>query len=508
MALLGCGASSQIGIPKTTVVRETQLAGDSVEVIPGQEYQAGWLHRVFFGDHYRDLWTSAVKVKVLDMKHFAGGLTPVEAGGGFQTKSLRFAGADGKLYKFRSVNKDPKAILPVELQKTFAADVAQDHISTSNPAGALIVDELSGATGVPRLHPQLVLLPDDPQLGEFRASFGGLLGIFETYPDDGFLGSTKIQNALKMFAAMEEDSEDRPDAVAYLNARLLDLFVGDWDRHVKQWKWARFENENGRKTWLPIPMDRDQAFVRLDGLLPWMADMSVTQFENFYEHFNDIYALTFSGRYLDRRILVDFDKRTWDSVVTTFLTHVTDDVIKHSVRALPPEYYEIDGARLENALISRRDEFREAADTYYQQLASFVDVHFSDKREYVEVSRLESGDVDVAAWRRDKDTGGKKDDPPVYHRLFRRAETREIRLYMLGGDDKVVISGNVPRSIIVRVDGGKGDDEFIDDSVVHGVLWGFLFFIPQADHMTYFYDHSGDNNIVEGPGSSFDKSKE
>jgi hypothetical protein len=126
----------------------------------------------------------------------------------------------------------------------------------------------------------------------------------------------------------------------------------------------------------------------------------------------------------------------------------------------------------------------------------------------VEVSRLESGDVDVAAWRREKDTGGKKDDPPVYHRLFRRAETREIRLYMLGGDDKVVISGNVPRSIIVRVDGGKGDDEFIDDSVVHGVLWGFLFFIPQADHMTYFYDHSGDNNIVEGPGSSFDKSKE
>ncbi len=497
-----------MGIPRTSVALNGRLQDDSVEVVPGPEYEAGWLHRVFFGNHYRDLWTSPVRVKILNLKTFAGGLKPVEAGGGFQTKSLRFAGADGKLYKFRSVNKDPKAILPVELQNTFAADLAQDHISTSNPAGALIVDKLAGAVGVPRLHPQLVLLPDDPDLGEFRATFGGLLGIFETYPDDGFLGSAKIQNALKMFGAMEDDSEDRPDSRAYLTARLLDLLVGDWDRHVKQWKWARFEKENGRKTWLPIPMDRDQAFVRLDGVFPWIADMSVTQFENFYEHFNDIYALTFSGRHLDRRLLVDLDKPTWDSVVTVFLSRLTDEVIKEAVRALPAEYYEKDGARIEHALISRRDEFRDATDTYYQQLANFVDVYFSDKREYVEVIRLKSGDVDITAWRRDKETSDKKDDPPVYHRLFRTDETREIRLFMLGGDDKVVISGDVPRSIIVRVDGGKGDDELVDESVVHGVLWGFVFFIPQADHMTYFYDHSGDNHVVEGSGSSFDKSKE
>ena len=51
----------------------------------------------------------------------AGGLTATQRGGGEQTKSLRFKGADGREYQFRSLDKDPVAALPPELRTTAAA---------------------------------------------------------------------------------------------------------------------------------------------------------------------------------------------------------------------------------------------------------------------------------------------------------------------------------------------------------------------------------------------------
>jgi hypothetical protein len=510
--LCACGTTEPYtGIAKTPLVAGS-ATDHTVKVIPGPEYEAGWLHRFFFGDHYRDVWTRPVDVAVLDLANEHGGLLPLEAGGGFQTKSLRFRGGDGRYYKFRSVDKNPRAVLPLELRETVAADIAQDHISTSHPCAALIVDELCRATGVPHLNSRLVYLPESTLLGEFREGFGGLLGILEEYPEDaedslgGFLGATKIRNTLRMFEEMDENSEDRPDPVSFLKARFLDIFVGDWDRHVKQWKWAEFRKE-GRKTWLPIPMDRDQAMVRLDGLLPSVAEMSITQFTHFSGSGPDVYKLTFSGQYLDRRLLTGLEKHVWDSVAAAFVNGLTDETIERAVLRLPQEYYGIDGERLVRALTSRRDSFHKTAEEFYLLLAGYVDIHLSDKREYVEVQRHSDGSVEVSAWRRDRETGGLRSDRPVFHRVFTHGETEEIRLYLLGGDDRLTVSGEAPCSITVRVVGGKGDDEMVDRSRVDGMLLGFIPFASSARSMTYFYDHQGENSFQGTDGMCIDQEK-
>ena len=69
-------------------------------VIPGKNYDAGVIHGFFFGSHWRDVWTTPVKVGVINLSKYGGGLTPTEKGGGLQTKALKFKGADGKEYKF------------------------------------------------------------------------------------------------------------------------------------------------------------------------------------------------------------------------------------------------------------------------------------------------------------------------------------------------------------------------------------------------------------------------
>jgi len=112
------------------------------------------------GHRYRDLWTTPIEVEVLDLSRFAGGLTPLRAGGGHQTKSLRMASGDGRQFTFRSVDKDPSVLLPEPLLGTFVQEIMQDYMSSGHPAGALVAAPLLEATGVLHAEPKLVLMPD------------------------------------------------------------------------------------------------------------------------------------------------------------------------------------------------------------------------------------------------------------------------------------------------------------------------------------------------------------
>jgi hypothetical protein len=125
-------------------------------VVPGAHYRAGPLHRFIFGEHYRSLWMAPLPAEVLDLRAFSGGLTPRRKGGGLQTKTLRLQGADGRRWKFRSVDKDPSAVLPPELRDTFVDAIVQDQISAAHPAGPLVVDALSAAAGVAYVPHRLV----------------------------------------------------------------------------------------------------------------------------------------------------------------------------------------------------------------------------------------------------------------------------------------------------------------------------------------------------------------
>ena len=189
-----------------------------VTVIPGKEYEAGWLHRLFFGDHWRDLWTTPLKVEVLDLNNFGGGLTPIEKGGGYQTKSLRLKSKDGTIWKFRSINKDPKKVLPEELQESLVADILQDQISTSNPLAPLIVAPILDSLNILQVKPKVILMPDDEKLGEFREEFANLLGMIEIHPQEaeeggpGFENADKVSGTYKLLEKIEEERDHKVNA--------------------------------------------------------------------------------------------------------------------------------------------------------------------------------------------------------------------------------------------------------------------------------------------------------
>ena len=476
-------------------------------VIPGKEYDRGGLHRLIYGGLWRDLWGTEIEVPYLDLERTEGGLTPVKVGGGRQTTSLRLKGANGREYKFRSVNKEFSSVLPNALQETFVDNVLQDMISAQHPVGALVAAPLHDAVGVLNATPNLNVRPDDPRLGEYPEEFAGMLGMIEEHPNEGaddnpgFLGYTKIVGDKKIYDKLLEDNHNHIDHIDYLKVRLVDMLIGDWSRHIDQYRWAG-EEEGEENYWRPIPRDRDMAFARYNGILPWLAAEGVPEIEGTGEDYPDIENLTWTGKTLDRRFLVPISREAWDSTTAFVLSRLTDQVIDEAVHRMPKEMYEQAGEELAGILRSRRDELPEASEEFFELIHEQSDLWGSDDNEYVEIYRLNDDRVRVAFYRRDQKTG-EKDGSPYLDHTFDRSQTDEIRISLLGGDDKTVVMGEVNSSITVKIDGGEGTDEFVDDSKVNGYFWFTP--IPDAETSTYFIDSDDDSRFALGPGTRLDR---
>ena len=397
-----------------------------VEVVtPGPGYGAGWFRRLLLGEQWRDLWTTPVEVPVLDLQGFDGGLRPQRRGGGLQTRNLRLKSGNGHAWVFRSVDKDVSGLLDPDTRASIFGDILQDLTSTIHPGAALVVPPFLDAAGVMHAHPQLAVMPDDPELGEFRAMFVGMLGLLEERDEASEVGVDKLKTTLDVFVRLETRPKDEVDSRNYLRARLVDVLVGDWDRHLDQWRWARFD-EDGRTVWRPIPRDRDQAFSRFGGILPSVAEYYTKQLAGFGESYPPMDKLTFSGRFTDRRFLVWLDRGTWESETADLVGKITDEVISNAVRQLPSAMYAKGGAELERLLRARRDGLVAASRDYYRLLASQVDLRAAEG-ETIRVRREPQGTVEVST--------------PRLRRVFVSEETSELRVYTPRGG-RVVDEGS------------------------------------------------------------------
>lgn len=470
------------------------FAQDSVSVVPGAEFEAGWLHRLVFGSAWRDLWTTPVQVEIIDMESLAPGLHGIRADEQPESSSLRFRGGGGEEYEFKPFDKDPQNVLDPLLLKSVTESAAADLVATTNPVSALVASSLLEAAGRRHVAPELAQLPDDERLAEFREAFKNRAGILEKHP-----AVREMASSYELFKRLDEDHRNRVDARAYLQERLMDVLLGDWDRGFDRWQWRK--NVQGATTWwLPLPESRDQAFCRYNGIVGWYAAQQISQIESCSESYPWIADLTWSGRHADRRFLSSLERGAWDSITNAIYESLTDEAIESAARKLPPEMYAKEGENLTRTLKSRRDMFKDASSEFYDNLARFVDVWASDKNEYAEIERLNNDSVRVSLFKRDKETGGAQ-GVPFFQRTFVRRETREIRLYLQGGDDFAIVKGNAEGSIPLRIIGGEGSDELADSSTVRGSLLGVLP-IKTSRTSTYFYENDRKAEFIYGSSTS------
>ncbi|MFT2007850.1 hypothetical protein ACMA1I_04180 [Pontibacter sp. 13R65] len=470
-----------------------QPAGDSAWVVAGRHYDRNFLYKAIWGEHNRHIWTTPVKVPVFNLHQVAGGLQVIKRGGGYQTSSFHLQDSAGRFYAFRSIDKDPVHVLSKFWQSTFVTNIVRDQTSAANPYGMLLVPPLAEAVGVWHTNPKVFYVSaQDTSFGDFSPQVQGRLFMLEEKfkgPADilpNFTGTVDFVDSDEALRLRFTSNRYHFDQRAFAKARLLDLLLGDWDRHKGQWDWA--VTRQGKDTiFKPIPKDRDQVLLKMnDGLIPFLATskVAVRKFYTFSDKYRDVKALLLNASFLDERLLHELPKEAWLQIARQMQQNLTDLVIDQAVRQMPAPVHAAIGPELAASLKSRRDHLHEAAETMYTLLAKEVTVTGTDEPEQFVINRLQEGQTQVRIFR---PTSTMSPEQLIYQRTFSPKETKLIRLYGLAGNDEFVVEGFANNAIPLEIFGGLGEDKITERSSVRG--W---------KKRTSVYDTERGNSIVLG----------
>lgn len=434
------------------------LTGDSADVRLYPEYdEHGKLHRKLFGENYRKEYAALTRLPVLRISSLEGGLLPTKTGGGMQSKSVRLENKDGKEFVLRSVLKNPDLLLPTELRETFARDWVDDATSAQHPYGALIVPPIAKAAGVPHANPVIGIVAPDPALGIHGLTFANTVALFEERDPLG-----KSDNSLEMLEELIQDNDNSYDAAVFFKAKLLDLLIGDWDRHEDQWRW-KDTKKGGDKFYVPVPRDRDQVLHKTEGLFPRIASRSyvLPTLQGFGAEIKSVKYSLFKTRFMDAFPASRFSHEQWSNMVKGFTEAVSDSVLQVAVRKLPEAAYKIRSGELLSDLKTRRDNIPEAMERYYHFIHKIVDVRLSDKHEKVTISSNADNSLNLLVRKINKE--GLLKDTLMYQR-FEPAVTKEIRLFLEAGNDSLEVK-DLNSPVKLRVVGGTGIKNIYADNL-------------------------------------------
>ncbi|UOQ97701.1 metallophosphoesterase [Hymenobacter sp. 5317J-9] len=463
-----------------------------VAINPGYNKHGGF-HNWLLGEHYRKEWATPVKFRLLDLANDKGGLVPYKTGGGKQTASLKVRNEAGHNFSLRGIDKDPAAVLPEALRTGFAKDILQDQISAQHPYASFVLPPLGTAAGILHTNPEPVYIPQDPLLGQYYSAFSNKpAAIEEDAKDDqsnvASLGYAKnLVGTDKMLERLLEDNDNKIDAVAFARSRLFDMWIGDWDRHEDQWRWAEVKDKDGDRTFTAVPEDRDIAFFKGDGVLPFLISrkFAVRNFQNFGYDYADYKGLNQTALSNDRTFLSSVSREQWVAQAQYMKEHLTDEVIEKAFRdKWPKEIYDLHAKEIMAKLKSRRDLLPDVAAKYADVVADIVEVRGTQKNEQFVVDRLPNGNVHVTVRKITKEG---KVTKVLFDRTVEYGITDELRLYGISGNDTYLVKGDASKSVKVRVIGGTDRDTIRDVSHVGGFL-----------HKTQIYDADTGNVINAG----------
>ncbi|MCX2679735.1 metallophosphoesterase [Galbibacter sp. EGI 63066] len=473
---------------------EQQMAG----VYTKEETTKGGLHKLLWGERYRNYYSTKIKAPTVDLDSLLGGLTPVRKGGGHQSKTLRLEDDEGREYMMRALRKQAIQYLQTgvfkdqyiedEFKDTYTEDLVLDVFTGAYPYAPFALTPLSEAIGVYHTKPELYYVPKQNALGGFNDDFGNELYMIEERPADGhgdksnFGFSDEIVSTDDMFEDVLKDEDNIVDEKAYIRARLFDMLIGDWDRHEDQWRWAVFE-EDGQTIYRPVPRDRDQAFsVMSDGLLMGIGNLlfpSTRLLEAYDKDLKRPEWFNTEPYPLDLFIIDQAGKDIWDDEVKHIQTHITDSVIEKAFSNIPEELKDETIDEIKQKLKGRRDRLPSISDAYFAHINKFSIVKGTNKDDWFDIERLPNGKTEITAFRIKK---GEKSDV-FFHRIFSKKETKEIWVYALDDDDVFHVFGQGSDPIKIRLVGGQNNDTY---NIING-------------KRLRFYDYkSKKNDVVSG----------
>lgn len=443
-------------LPFTMLAQQKLILPDSTWVSLLPEYdRVGKVHRKIFGENYRKEYAYKTKLPIIQLSQINGGLVATQRGGGNQSKSLRLLDGNGKEWVLRSVEKYPEILLPPNLRETFARDILKDNMSAQHPFSALVAPVFAEALGAAHTDPVIGWIAPDVNLGEFDDDFANTVGLLEER-----LPAGPTDNSMKMSRKLVEDNDNSVDADMLLKLKCLDVLLGDWDRHFDQWRWLAQQTDSGIH-YQPVPRDRDQVFYRSDGKIQRWAQSSwfLPMMQGYERDLQNINWFLWEGREINSRWFNQLDEGQWVKVVDEFCSMMTDELFHTALKRLPEPSYSIRKNQLFRTLSRRRKDMPRLMLQYYRFFNRVVDIELTDKNEQVQVMPFGDQGLKITVNKINK-TG--LESRLIYQRNFDPSVTKDIRIYLHNGQDKVHLD-NPDSKIRIRIIGGEGDKTYTMD---------------------------------------------
>ena len=451
----------------------------SASIYTNTEVDKNGLYKTIWGERYRKYYGTSVTAPTVDLDTLFGGLKPVRKGGGHQSKSLRLRHKNGKEYVMRAMKKVSelylqsivfqKQYLIDDLEDTFVQKLLQDFYTGSHPYAPFAIGDLSDAVELYHTNPVLYYIPKQKALKGFNDDFGDELYMIEEHAGDGhgnlksYGYSNKLISTDDMLEKLRDDEKYVVDDAMYIRARLFDMVIGDWDRHVDQWRWAEFKDKNSKKTtYRPVPRDRDQAFsIMGDGLFMGLATRLVPGLrlmEGYKEEIRSVAGFNSSPMtfVLDKRLLMQASKEKWIEQAKFIQENLTEDVIEKAFKSFPEEVRDETINAIKRILLARSKNIQDTAEEYYKIINRYAVVTGTDKDDWFEIKHLNKRQTEVSAYR--IIDGEKK--KRYFHNTFEKGYTKEIWVYGLDDKDRFVVTGDVKNSIKIRLIGGQNNDVY------------------------------------------------
>lgn len=423
------------------------------------------IYEWIWGKNYRETYSTPVKVPTLVLDTLFGGAKPNRSGGGHQTNSLRLETPKGE-YAIRALKKSGVRFLQSVAFKSqyveneFKGGVADnfllDFFTSSHPYAPLAIGTLSESIGLKHTNPQILYVPKQNRLGKFNQNFGDELYSLEIRPAETEENPNKVLGTEDVIKLLAKDEKYRMDEKAYIRARLFDMLIGDWDRHYDQWKWE--QKQDGNYIYFsPIPKDRDQAFVRYDGVLTKLLLKlpPLRHMQSFDEKIKNIKWFNMEPYPLDMAFTKASTEKDWLQEAEFIQNNLNSEIINTAFEQLPKEVQNQDIATIKKNLEIRKNDLQKYASQYYKVLHKTVILTGTNKKDKFVINRLPEGKTEIKIIRLKKD--GEELD---FEKTYSKNETSEIWIYGLGDDDIFEVNGKAKNPIKTRLLGGLNNDVY------------------------------------------------
>lgn len=423
------------------------------------------LYDWMWGRHYRHLYSVPIAVPSVALETLRGGMTVTGLARGFRGLLLENRQRDlflirplGGSSSFLESDFFREIYNKRDFGNTYVDKFIGDAFTIINPYTFKVADYLAGRSGL-NANPSTIyyLRPGENRdtVGDGSSIQGRLVNLINV-PD--LNTRANLHPTRDFLDSLQVDKRYMADQDLYIRERLLDMWVGDWNKTTENWYWQ--SNPLGDSlVFTPLVIDRNHAFTKVDGVLfkqvlKMLSLDFIVNFDSILQ--KDMKKINKLGFALDMAVAGRSEESVWVDQARFLREQMTDSLIEQAFTQLPAEVRLDETDQIKRKLIRRRDDLEKAARQYYRSLQRTPVIAGTNHDDYFQIDRLPTDTTTVRIY--DPRTGA-----CVMERHFSDKETKVIWLYGLAGNDTFQVQGKSRKSFPLYLISGGGENAYLLD---------------------------------------------